>query len=106
MFLIVLPEINIYQEMEITRHYCPHLTDDFLQVLPATAVDTLSINRIKGEDYFIEFYNSEGKLIISCNYPSYMHLKTFDLSPYEGNQYLLRVSDSNGVGICLYQIST
>lgn len=92
--------------MEITMHYCPHLTDDFFQILPEPGKDILSIKRIKGEDYFVEFYDNAGKLIISCNYPSYMQSKIFDLSKYAGKEYILRVSNNDGVGICLYRITT
>ena len=45
-------------------------------------------------------------MIISCNYPSYMHSRTFDLSAFRSSQYLLRVSNSKGVGIGLYKIIT
>jgi len=90
--------------MEITMHYCTHLEDEYFQVIPENGNSIISVNRIKGEDYFLEFYNSEGKLIISCNYPSYMHSKKIDLSMHKDKEYLMRVSNRDGVGICLYRI--
>jgi hypothetical protein len=90
--------------MKITKQYCPDSSDDFFQILTDKADDTLCINRIKGENYFIEIFDSDGRMIISCNYPSYMHSKTFDLKIHESREYILRVSNIDGVGIGLYRI--
>ena len=95
---------KIFNTMKITQHYCPNCTEELFKILPDPRGGALSIKRIKGEDYFIEFFDSEGKMIISCNYPSYMHSKTFDLKVYESREYMLRVSNTDGVGICLYRI--
>jgi hypothetical protein len=90
--------------MKITKHYCPDSTDEIFQIFPDSRKGIISINRIKGEDYFIEFFDSDGKMIISCNYPSNIHSRTFDLKTYESSEYMLRVSNNEGVGICLYRI--
>jgi hypothetical protein len=91
--------------MKIVRHYCPYSTDEFFQLMPGTEKGTLLINRIKGEDYFIEVYDQEGKVIISCNYPVTMHTKTIELGNYKYDEYLLRVINGDGVGVSMYIVS-
>lgn len=90
--------------MKIISHDGTGFIEENLQILPGPGNGILHINRIKGEDYYIEFFNSEGKIIISCNYPSYMVSKTFDLSKYSDNEYTLRLSNTDGEGICLYRV--
>ena len=100
--------MNVFKiliNMIITKHYCPNPSDEFFQISSESGNSALSINRIKGEDYLIEIFDGSGKLIISCNFPSYMHLKIFDLSPYGSNEYLLRVSGTDGTGGCMYRIT-
>jgi hypothetical protein len=90
--------------MKIIRHYCPYSTEEFFQVTPGPGDNTLNINRVKGEDYFIELYDKEGKIIISCNYPVTMHTRIFDLANWKEDEFMLRISKGNGVGVCMYRL--
>jgi hypothetical protein len=99
--------VNIFKilnNMKITKHYCPNCTEELLNIFPDPRGGALSIKRIKGDDYFIEFFDSNGKMIISCNYPSYMQSKTFDLGMYKCGEYIIRVSNLDGDGLCMYRI--
>jgi hypothetical protein len=92
--------------MKIVRHYCPYSTDEFFQIMPGPEEGTLSINRVKGEDYFVEVFDKDGKVIISCNYPVTTHLKILDLGHKVNDEYMLRVSKQDGVGVCMYRVCT
>jgi hypothetical protein len=91
--------------MKITRHYCPYSTEELFQVVPGPEKGTLSINRVKGEDYFIEVYDKEGRVIISCNYPDTTHTKTLELGYYNDDEYMVRFSKGDGVGVSIYVVS-
>jgi hypothetical protein len=90
--------------MKIIRHVCPGIVEENLQILTGPGNGILHINRIKGEDYYIEFFNADGRIIISCNFPSYMKSKAFDLNKYDGNEYTIRVSNQGEEGECLYRV--
>jgi hypothetical protein len=88
--------------MKVIRHYCPYSTDDFFQISSGPEIGTVSIDRVKGEDYYIEVYDKNGKIIISCNYPVTMHTRTIELGKYMEDEYMLRVSRMDGEGVCIY----
>jgi hypothetical protein len=100
--------VNVFKiliNMIITKHYCPNSLDEFFQISSEPGDASISINRFKGGDYLIEIFDASGKLIISCNFPSYMHSKVFDLSSYGSSEYLLKVSGTDETGGCMYRVS-